>query len=200
MLKKAGFTMIELLVVIVVIGMLTGLSVVGVSKLMKSSKGVQRDAAAKVVKNAIASYRAEYNEFPFEGNIGNSATITFGEVTNNRPREGNAEVFMKLCGRDSSGTRDNSLRAFITDTSVYEVCKNGRSVQKLDDALAKGGISSDDMIGFTVTMEKTKASRYRAMSGRRAFAPITITFDLDLGDCNVSVPNESNFARVIQLN
>ncbi len=200
MLRKAGFTMIELLVVIVVIGMLTGLSVVGVSKLMKSSKGVQRDATVKIIKNAVAAYRAEYNEFPFDGNGGSEAVVTFGEVANNRPRQGNAEVFMKLCGRDTNGGRDNNLRAFITDTSVYEICQGGKRVQKLDEALAKGGISSDDMIGFTVTMEKTKASRFRAMSGRRAFAPITITFDLDLGDCDVSIPNETNFAKVIQLN
>ncbi len=197
---KSGFTMIELLVVIVVIGLLTGLSAFGVSKLMRSSKSVQRDATVKVVKNAIATYRADNNAFPMNGDSGNEDVLTFGSVANNRPRTGNAEVFLELCGRDSGGARDGSKRAYISDTSMFEVCRGGRSVQKLDDALAKGGISSDDMIGFTVVMEKSRVGRYKALSGRRAFAPIKITFDFVLGDATVSVPSEKSFSEVIQLN
>ena len=105
---------------------------------------------------------------------------------------------MLLLGRDSSGKRDTSKRAYLTDSSFLYICKNKR-VSKLDDVLAKGGVSSSDMIGFPLVMNQTKKGTWRALSGAKAFAPVKITFDFDLDHYTVSVPNTGSFSEVIKL-
>ena len=105
---------------------------------------------------------------------------------------------MLLLGRDSSGKRDTSKRAYLTDSSFLYICKNKR-VSKLDDVLAKGGVSSSDMIGFPLVMNQTKKGTWQSLSGAKAFAPVKITFDFDLDHYTVSVPNTGSFSEVIKL-
>lgn len=196
---KRGFTMVELLVVIVILLSLVGLGTLAVSKVMKGSEKAKSDAFAQTLKAAIASYHAENGEFPISGSF-NSANFTVGTVSGNRPKEGNAEVIMALLGREPNGKRSGNKRAYITDTSMLYICKGGKRVSKLNDALEDGSISASDMIGFPITMNKTNANAVKALSGARAFAPIKIAFDFELQLATVSVPNSGDFTQVIKLN
>ncbi len=197
--SRAGFTMVELLVVIVILGLLSGLVSYGVVKIVKGSEKTKRQATAEVVKAAIGSYYAAHDEYPCGDDTGNGYSITFGEVENNRSKRGNAKIIMELCGRDSGGARKSGRSSYLPDTSMLEVYLGGSKVDKLDNVLANGSISDDDVVGFTITMEKTGASKFRDISGARVFAPIQITFDFENMHCSVSVPDEKDFRNVIQL-
>jgi len=199
---RAGFTLIELMVVVAILATLVGLGAIGVAKTLKGAEATKRTATAKTLKSAIMAYKAEQGEYPLpEGFSSNDATATFGTVTNgNAPSVGNAEIFMRLCGRDNTGHRDDNKRAYVTDTSALSVCKNGRHISKLDAALAGSGVSKDDMIGFVITMNKTSYAKYSRLSQSRAFAPVRISYDFDLDHYEVSIPGENDFDKVIRLN
>lgn len=198
---KQGFTLIELMVVVVILATLVGLGAIGVSKTLSGAESTKRSSFARVVNSAIAAYKNETGEYPIpSGNANNDNVLAFGTVNNgNAVKEANAEVMMLLLGRTANGARDDAKRAYITDSSMLYVCQ-GKRVSKLDDVLARGSIGASDMIGFPVTMAKTSNNRHKAMSKARAFAPIKITFDFDLDDYKVSVAGEGDFNSVIKLN
>ena len=194
---RRGFTLIELLVVIVILASLVGLGSFAVVRTLRSAEETKRESFAKTLNSAIMAYKNEHGEYPLTTSTSDAA-YTVGSVSNNAPKEGNAEVFMLLLGRDASGKRDSSKRAYLTDSSFLYNCKNKR-VSKLDEVLANGSISSSDMIGFPIVMNQTKTAAYKALSGSKAFAPVKITFDFDLDHYSVSVPNSGNFNQVIRL-
>lgn len=199
--SKAGFTMIELMVVIVILVTLVSLGAIGVTQVMKGAERTKRTAFAETVKSAIMAYKNENGEYPIPDGSINSTGIIYGSVTqSNKTENSNVEVIMELLGRDSGGNRNSEKRAYITDTSALYICKGDRRIMKLDTALANGGISSNDMIGFRVVMNKTNLSNYSKLSRATAFAPIRITIDLDLDHYQVDVPGENNFNQVIQIN
>lgn len=201
--RRAGFTLVELLVVIAILGVLVGMASLAAVRLLRGSDNAERTAMAGIVKNAIAAYKAENDEYPIpEGtSIGSGDdSIVFGTVSSsNRADTPNAELILLLLGRDANGGRDDSRRAYITDSSALYVCE-GSFARKLDEALADGNIGRDAMIGFPITMRETKVSRYSDLSGAHAFAPIRIEFDFDLDRYEVSVPSDGDFGRVIRLN
>jgi prepilin-type N-terminal cleavage/methylation domain-containing protein len=62
--NRRGFTIIELLVVIVVIGILATLSIVGYANLQKQSRDSQRAASAVVVAESLEKYYSQNGEYP----------------------------------------------------------------------------------------------------------------------------------------
>lgn len=197
---KAGFTMIELMVVIVILVTLVSLGAIGVTQVLKGAERTKRTAFAETVKSAIMAYKNENNEYPTGGGAVNAAAVTYGSVNSNKTKHSNVEVLMELLGRDASGNRNPEKRAYITDSSMLYVCKGDSRVSKLDSVLANGSVSSSDMIGFRIVMNKTKLGRYAKMSKAAAFAPVVIEFDYELDHYSVSIPGEGDFPKVIRLN
>lgn len=195
-----GFTLVELMVVVVILATLVGLGAIGVAKTLRGADNTKRSAFARTVTSAVAAYKTEVGEYPIpeSSSPNGDGQIQFGTVNDNRAQTSNAEVMMLLLGRDASGKRDEAKRAYIADSSMLYVCE-GKRVSKLDDVLAKGGVSNQAMIGFPLTMVKTGVSKYKSLSKARAFAPIRITIDLDVDDCQVSVPGDGSFPEVIKL-
>lgn len=199
--RRSGFTLIELLVVIAILATLVGLGVFAVSRTLRGAETTKRNTYAATLKSAIVAYKNENGSYPIPSSSGSGTTITYGTVTDsNSPQRGNAEVILMLYGRTSSGKRDSTKRAYITDSSMLYVCKGGKHVSKLDDALAKGSVSSGDMIGFPITMNKAKGSKNKALSAAKAFAPVRISFDFELDYCTVEVPSYDGFGNVVKLN
>lgn len=225
--SRAGFTLIELMVVVVILATLVGLGIIGVTRVLKNAEKSKRNACAELIESAIMAYKNEHGAYPLgEQTYPNVDVLTFGNVNNNRSANEtknpckstrpkcpynacklyhqyvgeNAEIVMLLLGRDVNGKRDDAKRAYLTDSSMLYVCKGGRRVSKLDDALAGGGVSASDVIGFLVTMNKTGVNKYKRLSQARVFAPLKITYNFDVDHYVVTVPNEESFSEVIQLN
>lgn len=196
---RKGFTMLELLVVVALIGVLASLTTLAVSKLTRGAKEANASAVCAQLKAAMEAYKSDNNEYPFPSSSGDDETLSVGTVSSNRAATSNVYTIMRLCGRNESGKRDTSLgKAYFEDLSGLYVYQGGRKVYKLLDVLDSGSISSGDMIGFKVRMGKSKA--FDDLSERDAFAPIKISIDFTRGGyLSVSSPTENDFASVIEL-
>ena len=202
--RRAGFTLVELLVVIAILGVLVGLVSVAAVRMLRGSDSAERNAAADIVKSAIAAYQNENNgEWPIDlsGLGSNTTEITYGTVNNsNRVGQSNAEFLMPLFGCNANGKRDTSMRAYIEDPSMFYVCDGNSAPRKLEEVLDGGSISANDMIGFPIDMRETRESKYDALSGSQAFAPIRITIDFDTNNVMVTVPSDGGFGSVLRIN
>lgn len=77
-MRKSGFTLIEILVVIVIISVLATLVTSGASYTMKVSRSKRAVMSAKVLETAVNRYYTEYGEWP-GGYNGKEKTMVFGE-------------------------------------------------------------------------------------------------------------------------
>lgn len=63
-MKKDGFTLIELMVVIAILAVLIGMLIPGVGVVMDKAKNATARTGAAVVQTALQRYRTEYNVWP----------------------------------------------------------------------------------------------------------------------------------------
>lgn len=62
--KKSGFTFIEILVVITIIGILIGLSAVAYSSVRKSGRDARRRGDLEQIRSALEIYRTDCGDYP----------------------------------------------------------------------------------------------------------------------------------------
>lgn len=62
--RRAGFTLVELLVVIVILGVLIGLLVPAVMRAVATAKEAQASAEIQAIAQALAQFKSAYNEYP----------------------------------------------------------------------------------------------------------------------------------------
>jgi type II secretion system protein G len=62
--KQKGFTIVELLVVIVVIGILASISVVSYNGVQKRARDSARDSAVRTIRLAMEVYKSDANVYP----------------------------------------------------------------------------------------------------------------------------------------
>jgi len=67
MKKIKGFTLVELLIVIAIIGILAAIVIVSVNEAKKKARDVKRIAELKTVQNALEMYYDEHDEYPWQG-------------------------------------------------------------------------------------------------------------------------------------
>lgn len=73
--RKAGFTIVELLVVITIIALLFGLTVGGFTLAQKSSARNRTVVSLNAMKGALDRYRQEFGEYPEPQNAGDTISI-----------------------------------------------------------------------------------------------------------------------------
>jgi prepilin-type N-terminal cleavage/methylation domain-containing protein len=64
--KEKGFTLVELLVVLAIIGVLIGLAIGGIRIVQEVNRDTQRKALARDVQLALESYNEKHNSYPDE--------------------------------------------------------------------------------------------------------------------------------------
>lgn len=63
--NRFGFTIVELLIVIVVIGILAAISIVAYNNVQKNARDNARAQAVSQIQKALEMYRAEYGRYPY---------------------------------------------------------------------------------------------------------------------------------------
>ena len=74
-IKQKGFTIVELLIVIVVIGILAAISIVAYNGVTQKARDDQRISDARNIINAAASYQAEIGSWPTRANLTGYNTV-----------------------------------------------------------------------------------------------------------------------------
>src|ERR1700761_8180433 len=78
MRRLRGFTIVELLVVIAVIGILTTITIVGYNRYQQNSRDTQRAAKATVIAEALEKYYDANGEYPSCSQLTASGVTTSG--------------------------------------------------------------------------------------------------------------------------
>lgn len=73
--RSCGFTLLELLVVITIIGILAGLMFPVMTRIIANSKTAHAENDAAQLKNAISTYFTEYRKYPADPDTGDSETL-----------------------------------------------------------------------------------------------------------------------------
>ena len=75
--NKIGFTLVELLVVVAIIGLLTGMVVISIKTVKAKSRDGQRVADINTVLTSLGMYHNDYNAYPiYDGYITGSDTLS----------------------------------------------------------------------------------------------------------------------------
>ncbi|OYX41239.1 hypothetical protein B7Y94_05345 [Candidatus Saccharibacteria bacterium 32-49-12] len=121
--KQKGFTIVELLIVIVVIGILAAISIVAYNNVTQKARDDQRVTDARNIINAAASYQAENGTWPTAAQLTSYTTV-------------------KLSG--SAASNINSAAGPITSSNkdtlyLYATCgTTGASIDYYKESLASG--------------------------------------------------------------
>lgn len=133
MKRVRGFTIVELLVVVAVIGVLATISVVGFVQYQATQRDSERAAKATVIAEALEKYYEEHGEYPSCSTLsGNSQTVvgTGGPLqgvesaTLLTPQAGSGTTNSITCS-DLTSVSGSDIFAFVGDGST--TCQSGNS-------------------------------------------------------------------------
>lgn len=109
--KQHGFTIVELLIVIVVVGILAAISIVAYTGIQQAARDSARTTAVRQIQRALEAYRAEHGVYPPRVGIGTNAPAGFVGVW------GSGYHY-------SIDTRDNWLQTLVSSGVVGSVPKD----------------------------------------------------------------------------
>ena len=116
--KNSGFTIVELLIVIVVIGILAGLVVTTFTGIQQKARNTERQTDIKAIHGQVEAYYAQNGKYPTLANL-NDATW---RSTNMKGLDGEALM-------DPKGTAQTLVAAAAANSYAYAVgpanCDNG---------------------------------------------------------------------------
>lgn len=74
--KQSGFTIVELLIVIVVIGILAALVITTFAGIQKKARDTERTTDVKAIHSQLEAYQAQFGKYPTLANLQDNAWIT----------------------------------------------------------------------------------------------------------------------------
>jgi prepilin-type N-terminal cleavage/methylation domain-containing protein len=138
--RPNGFTLIEMLVVITIIGILATAAFPVASSVMRKTHNVRCQATVKDLQVAVNGYRTEYNRFPVRDSGGSDTTVTTDL--------GNSEFVSALMGEENNPSGLNSREVVFIELPVAKGNKGGlRGSEGSYELLDEWGMP------YTVTMD-----------------------------------------------
>ena len=118
MRRRCGFTLLELLVVVAIMGVLMGVLLPAILKVKNKRKEKRAAIQAKAIASAVDAYRLRYHKWPAsEGDLEDGKDVTYGT-----PSDNNRVVFKMLeFPPDGSPGGDDA----VIDMSDYRIDSNG---------------------------------------------------------------------------
>ena len=114
--NKTGFTLIELMIVIVIIGMLSGISIFALQGARQQGRDARRKADLEAIRSAVELFKADCNVYP-SSLPGSGSSLTGSAVLGCSPA--NTNVYIQSVPGEPSG--GNYIYARLT-TVTYELC------------------------------------------------------------------------------
>lgn len=90
--KSKGFTLVELLIVIVVIAILAAISIVAYNGVTQKARDDERVATARNIVNAAASYNSEENKWPTHATLKTYNTVKLSGAAADAAKVGDFDV------------------------------------------------------------------------------------------------------------
>jgi general secretion pathway protein G len=133
--RPRGFTLIELMLAIVVLGVLTTLAIAGYSSYMEKARVARAEGDLTSIEAQIALYEAEHNQLP-------TSLAQIGESTLLDPW-GHAYYYLDFTGLQGKGKmrKDRNLVPINSDYDLYSAGSDGATKPPLTTP-----VSQDDVI------------------------------------------------------
>ena len=113
-LNRSGFTIVELLIVIVVIGILSGLVFVQFQNVQGKARDSERKADIRLLESKLAEYRADNSAYP-------DALADLTDVPADAlAGPGNAETYTYAASPAGCTTEDSDCTGYSLSTSAME--------------------------------------------------------------------------------
>ncbi len=129
--RRRGFTLLELLIVMVVIGLLMGLLLPAVFRVNTGIRRRRADVAATAVRTAIETYHSRYRRWPAPGSdLDDNVDYVYGDP--NGPRPNNNVVVQLLLDPAGDGSERALLDLKHFRTEVADPIGGRPSVNLLD--------------------------------------------------------------------
>ncbi len=118
--KESGFTIVELLIVIVVIGILAALVVTTFSGIQRKARNTERETDVKAIHGQLEAYFSQNNTYPTLANLNDSGWRS----TNMKSLDGEALKDPKGTTQELAGTVSNTQYGYnvTCDTATPPVC------------------------------------------------------------------------------
>lgn len=123
MIIKKGFTLIEMLVVLAIMGVIVGLTLFGIGGAREASRDAKRKADLEVLRSAVEIYKADCNKYPLgEGNP-SSVLATSGDSLSGDGSSSSCLTTNNYLNQIPSDPIDpNANYRYYSNGTIYEIC------------------------------------------------------------------------------
>lgn len=144
--NQKGFTIVELLIVIIVIGILATLVLVTFTGIQQSARNTQRQTDIKAVASHLETYNAKNSYYPMWADLNNASFIS-----------------TELKGLDKESTRDPKAGTTAADYQFVDgdstSQKYGYKATKDDGTACDNDVAGDECTKFTLSYTEEGGSR-----------------------------------------
>lgn len=154
---KRGFTIIELLVVVAIIGILTGVVLVAISDSRQRARDARRKTELKSIENAIELY-ASYNNGKFPSSLTELHDSLSAQTGSDYKLPVDSMDGQNVC---TNGTNSNAACGYVLSNTLCSTGITGSSVYSLTARLERKGDTS-----LTTCISGGRSGSYYVVEGQ----------------------------------